>query len=78
MIKFYDIHNQVKNIHKIFLKKLKTEANLESNFEKLGINIKKDYENIISGVNLLILSNNPIKLEKKNLKKIILSWRRKY
>ena len=66
---------KTKNINELnnFLKKLKTEANLESNFEKLGINIKKDYESIISGVNLLRLSNNPIKLEKKNLKKIILS-----
>tara|TARA_B100001057_G_scaffold497035_1_gene600092 strand:- start:1777 stop:2883 length:1107 start_codon:yes stop_codon:yes gene_type:complete len=66
---------KTKNINELnnFLKKIKKEANLESNFDKLGINIKKDYENIISGVNLLRLSNNPITLEKKNLKKIILS-----
>ncbi len=56
-----------------FLKKLKQEANLESNFKKLGIDMKKDYENIISGVNILRLSNNPIRLEKQNLKEIILS-----
>ena len=56
-----------------FLSKLKKEANLENDFKKLGIDIEKDYENIISGVNILRLSNNPIKLEKQDLKKIILS-----
>ncbi len=56
-----------------FLSKIKKEAKLESDFKKLGINIKKDYDNIISGVNILRLSNNPIRLEKQNLKKIILS-----
>ena len=52
-----------------FLSKLKKEANLENDFKKLGIDLEKDYENIISGVNILRLSNNPIKLEKQNLKK---------
>ena len=33
---------------------------LESNFTKLGIDINKDYSNIISGVNILRLSNNPV------------------
>ena len=51
-----------------FLSKIKKEAKLESDFKKLGINIKKDYDNIISGVNILRLSNNPIRLEKQNLK----------
>ena len=34
--------------------------------------IKKDFSNIISGVNILRLSNNPIELKKNDLKKIIL------
>lgn len=55
-----------------FLSELKQNANLESDFNKLGINIEKDISNIISGVNILRLSNNPIKLKKEDLKKIIL------
>ena len=54
-----------------YLNKLKSEANLENNFLKLGIDIEKDYPNIISGVNILRLSNNPIELKKEDLKKII-------
>ena len=56
-----------------YLINLKNKAKLENSFTKLGINIKEDYENIISGVNILRLSNNPIRLEKKNLKEIIQS-----
>ena len=56
-----------------YLINLKNKAKLETSFTKLGINIKEDYENIISGVNILRLSNNPIRLEKKNLKEIIQS-----
>jgi len=45
---------------------------LENNFLKLGIDLKKDYSNIISGVNILRLSNNPVELKKEDLKEIIL------
>ena len=38
---------------------------------KLGININKDYSKIISGVNILRLSNNPVELTKNDIKKII-------
>jgi hypothetical protein len=51
---------------------LKKKANLENNFLKLGIDLKKDYSNIISGVNILRLSNNPVELKKEDLKEIIL------
>ena len=37
----------------------------------LGIDMKKDYPNIISGVNIQRLSNNPVQLTIKDLKKII-------
>jgi len=56
-----------------YFNNLKSIANLESNFDKLGINIKEDYSKIISGVNIARLSNNPIELKVEDLKKIIQS-----
>lgn len=66
--------SKTKNISSFdnFLSNLKQRANLENDFNKLRINIKKDFSNIISGVNILRLSNNPIELKKNDLKKIIL------
>ena len=52
---------------------IKKEAKLENDLMKLGINIKKDYSNIISGVNILRLSNNPVELKKEDIKEIIQS-----
>ena len=54
-----------------FLVELKAKVNLENNFNKLGINIEKDLSKIISGVNVMRLSNNPINLNEEILKKII-------
>lgn len=54
-----------------YLSHLKSQANLENNFINLGIDMKKDYPNIISGVNIQRLSNNPVQLTIKDLKKII-------
>ena len=56
-----------------FLTDIKKKAKLENNFIKLGIDLKKNYSNIISGVNILRLSNNPVELKKEDLKKIILN-----
>ena len=56
-----------------YLKNLKKEAKLENNFINLGIDINKDYSKIISGVNVLRLSNNPVELKKEDIKKIIQS-----
>ena len=56
-----------------YLENLKNEAKLENNFFTLGIDINNNYEKIISGVNILRLSNNPIKLNPNDLKKIIQS-----
>ena len=56
-----------------FIKHLKKKANLNDNLNELGINIQKDYSKIIFGVSLQRLNNNPIKIEKKDLKKILLS-----
>ena len=52
---------------------LKRKANLEEDFEKLGINIKTDLKKIVKNVNMQRLSNNPIYLTKNDLKKIIQS-----
>ena len=38
----------------------------------LGADIKKDYAKILSGTNILRLSNNPIELKKSDLKFILL------
>ena len=57
-----------------YLEHLKKNANLECDFNKLGINIVENYSKIISGVNALRLANNPIKLENKDLKKIIINY----
>ena len=54
-----------------YLKNLKKKANLENDFTKLGIDIKKDYSNIVSGINMLRLSNNPVEIKKEDLKEII-------
>ena len=56
-----------------FLKNLRSNANLEYDFKKLGIDIIQDYSKIISGVNILRLKNNPIKLEKNEIKDIIIN-----
>ena len=56
-----------------FIVSLKRKANLEDNFEKLGINISIDLKKIIKNINLQRLSNNPINLTKNDIKKIIQS-----
>ena len=63
-----------KNINQLdkYLINIKKFAGLESNLKKLGVDIKKDYSKILSGVNILRLSNNPIELKKSDLKFILL------
>ena len=70
----YDL-TKTQNIGELdaYLDNVKRKANLENNFNKLGVDIKKDYSKIISGVNLLRLSNNPVKLNSEIIKKIILN-----
>ena len=51
--------------------KLKKEANLEDDLVKLNINVKKSSEQIIKGINLLRLGNNPVKVDGKDIFKII-------
>ncbi len=52
---------------------IKKHANLEDDLTKLNIDIKKSSENIINGINLLRLGNNPIKIDGKDIYKIISS-----
>lgn len=64
-----------KNINELdeYILQLKRKAKLEEDFIKLGINISKNYNRIISGVNPLRLKNNPVKINKSDLKKILFS-----
>ena len=55
-----------------YLLNLKKKALLEQNFSKLGVNIRNDFSRILSEINLQRLSNNPIKLDRVALKKILL------
>ena len=52
---------------------LQHESGLENNFEKLNIDIKKEYSTILSGINLMRLKNNPIDIDIETIKKILLS-----
>ena len=54
-----------------FINILKKKTNLHNNLTKFNINIKKDYLKIMSGINLRRLSNNPVTLDKKIIKKIL-------
>ena len=73
--RFYQIFDLfgVKTINE-FSKKIsliKKEAKLEDDLKNLNIDIKKNSEKIMSGINILRLSNNPIKIENKQIYKII-------
>ncbi len=65
---------KVKNIYEFtkYIKTLKKSANLISNYTKLGINLEKSHDKIISLVNEQRLSNNPININKYDLKQILL------
>jgi len=74
--KRYDILfnlSKTSNINELdlFIENLKQKANLESNFKKLNIDIKKSMSLILKGVNLQRLSNNPINLKVTDLKSIL-------
>ena len=54
-----------------FLFDIQKKARLEGNFNKLGINIKKSYSKIITGINMQRLLNNPVRLKKNDVKIIL-------
>jgi len=61
------------SIHQLdnFLKMIKSKADLEQNFKKLNIDLKKNHTKIIGGINELRLKNNPIRLYKSDISNII-------
>ena len=74
--RFHEIFKtlKVKNIYEfdLLLKNLKKDGSLEGEYHKLGINISRDYGKIMSSVNAQRLSNFPIKMNKKDIKSILL------
>ena len=50
---------------------IKRQANLEDDLTKFNIDIKQNSENIIKGINLLRLGNNPVKINGKDIYNII-------
>lgn len=56
----------------IYLKKIFISSKLKTNFYSMGININKFINVILKEVNEQRLSNNPLKLNKTDIKKIIL------
>ena len=50
---------------------IKKKAKLEDNLTKLNIDINQSSEKIIQGINLLRLGNNPVKIDGKDIYKII-------
>ena len=66
---------KVKNIVELekYLTNIKKKTGLEINFKKLGINIDKDCNKILSGVNPQRLKNNPVPLETRDLYSILIN-----
>ena len=53
---------------------MKEKAQLESNFNKLKINLSHNIDKLISGVNLQRLKNNPVNLDKNDIKYIMMEY----
>ena len=66
---------KVNNIEEfiIKIKKIKNKAGLDDNFKKMKIDISSHLENILKGINILRLKNNPIVLSEKKIVDIIKS-----
>ena len=64
-----------KNIDELlrYVSKLKKIAKLETEFKKLKIRLNNSLNKILSGVNLQRLSNNPVKLNKYDIKVLLKS-----
>ena len=50
---------------------IKKKAKLDDNLNNLNINLEKNSKKILSGINLLRLSNNPLKVDSEDIYKII-------
>ena len=67
----FNVPNIVSFSSKISL--IKKKAKLEDDLNKLNININKSSEDILKGINLLRLGNNPVKINGEDILKIILN-----
>jgi alcohol dehydrogenase class IV len=56
-----------------FILNIKKNLKLESNYKNLGVDIDQNLSRIISSISIQRLSNNPIELNKNDLKYILLS-----
>ena len=57
---------------------IKKQAKLEDNLVKLKIDVKKNAKNILGGINLLRLGNNPVKIDDTSIYKVILEENNKF
>ena len=55
-----------------FLIETKKQAKLEDNFQKLKINLNTNIDKLINGINIRRLQNNPINLNKNDIRTILL------
>ncbi len=80
----FDLKNRFESLFKLtnsknfkefssFLKNIKKKAGLNKRLETLGVNIDKDLNKILSGVNMKRLKNNPISTDIIAVKRILLS-----
>jgi alcohol dehydrogenase class IV len=78
----FDLSNRFELIFKIFkvkdinglnlqISKIKKEAKLEDNLSKLNIDVKKNSKEIMNGINILRMSNNPVEVTRDKIIKII-------
>jgi alcohol dehydrogenase class IV len=66
---------KTKNIEDLdlYIEKIKYVAELETSFDKLGIDIKSTMPRILSGINNQRLLNNPVKIDTETIKKVLLT-----
>ena len=80
----FALNERYKKIFKIFnvnnisefsikIKEIKSRAGLIDDLSKLNINLDLNINKIIKGINILRLSNNPVKIDEEIIKKIILN-----
>lgn len=69
IFKLFDVPNINNFNSKISL--IKKQANLEDDLTKLNIDIQKSSEDVIKGINLLRLGNNPVKIDGNDIYNII-------
>ena len=72
IFKIFNVNN-INELEHFFIN-FKNKSGLESNFKKLKIDLNRNINQILSGVNIQRLQNNPINLDKKDIKNIIVKF----